>query len=102
MPAAGLPAYPPLPAAYNARQIEEIRRTILAIDLDPEITSQQIIDHFSPAGQVKYVRFCNRDSDTLRYALIEFTEQESIIKGLKLNGTKINGHVIKVGLQIMF
>lgn len=102
LPAAGLPAYPPLPAAYNARQIEEIRRTLLAIDLDPDITSQQIIDHFTPAGQVKYVRFCDRDSDTLRYALIEFTEQESIVKGLKLNGTKINGHTIKVSYIYLY
>lgn len=94
----GLPNYPPLPAAYDSRKIEEIRRTILIIDVPSNITSQHLIDYFSAAGQVKYLRFCDRDSDKLRYALVEFTEQESILKGLKMNGTEIEGHILKVGL----
>lgn len=94
--ATNLPPYPPLPAAYNSRQVEEIRRTLLIIDLSPDIASQQLIDHFATAGQVKYARFCERESDKLRYALVEFTEQESVLKGLKLNGTSVNGHIVKV------
>lgn len=93
--AAGLPPYPPLPAIYDSRKIEEIRRTLLLIDVG-ELTSQQLIDHFCQAGEVSYVRFCEREVDNLKYALIEMTEQESISKALQLNGVALNGQVIKV------
>uniref|UniRef100_A0A2A4K9M7 RRM domain-containing protein n=1 Tax=Heliothis virescens TaxID=7102 RepID=A0A2A4K9M7_HELVI len=91
----GLPPYPPLPAAYDSRKIEEIRRTLLVGDVD-SLTSQQLIDHFCLAGEVKYMRFCERDADKQRYALIEMTEQESILKALQLNGSMVDGHAIKV------
>lgn len=91
----GLPPYPPLPAAYDSRKIEEIRRTLLVIDVG-ELTHQQLIDYFCHAGEVKYLRFCNKEADNLKYALIEMSEQESVVKALKLNGTVLDGQVIKV------
>lgn len=95
--AAALPPYPPLPAAYDARKVEEIRRTVLVIDVG-HLTHQQLIDHFSQAGEVKYLRFCERDSDKLRYALIEMMEHESLIKALQLNDSVIDGQAVKVGI----
>ena len=38
------------------------------------------MDFFSTAGEVKYFRFCSRDSDNVHYGLIEFVEQESIVQ----------------------
>ncbi|XP_023954418.2 probable splicing factor, arginine/serine-rich 7 isoform X1 [Bicyclus anynana] len=93
--ALGLPPYPPLPAAYDSRKIEEIRRTLLLIDVGA-LTYQQIIDHFCQAGEVNYLRFCDRDVDQLKYALIEMTEQEGVLKALQLNGTTIAGQIILV------
>lgn len=93
--AAGLPSYPPLPAAYDSRKIEEIRRTLLLIDVEG-LTQQQLIDHFCQAGEVSYMRFCERDSDKLKYALIEMTDQESVVKALQLNLSTLDGHTIKV------
>lgn len=95
MAAAGLPAYPPLPAAYDSRKIEEIRRTLLIIDVG-SLTHQQLVDHFCQAGEINYLRFCERDADSLKYALIEMTEQESVIKALQLNGTTVEGQTIMV------
>lgn len=92
----GLPLYPPLPVTYDARRIEEIRRTLLVINIDNSISAQQLIDFFSQAGDVKYVRFCTRDNDSNRYALVEFSEQSSIIPGLKMNGSELAGKVIQV------
>ncbi|XP_054263912.1 probable splicing factor, arginine/serine-rich 7 [Macrosteles quadrilineatus] len=92
----GLPPYPPLPVTYDARRIEEIRRTLLVINIDNSISAQQLIDFFSTAGDVKYVRFCTRDNDSNRYALLEFSEQSSIIPGLKMNGTELAGKMIQV------
>lgn len=96
MIAAGVPGYPPLPAAYDSRKIEEIRRTLLVIDVG-ELTQQQLIDHFTQAGEVCYLRFCEREADNLKYALVEMTEQECVIKALQLNGSTIEGQTIKVG-----
>ncbi|XP_075234578.1 splicing regulatory protein 54 [Lycorma delicatula] len=92
----GLPLYPPLPVTYDARRIEEIRRTLLVINIDNSISAQQLMDFFSTAGDVKYVRFCTRDNDSNRYALVEFSEQSSIIPGLKMNGTELAGKMIQV------
>ncbi|XP_050674725.1 probable splicing factor, arginine/serine-rich 7 isoform X2 [Leptidea sinapis] len=95
MAAAGLPQYPPLPATYDARKIEEIRRTLLISDVG-SLTHQQLIDYFCQAGEVNYLRFCEREADPCKYALIEMTEQESLIKALQFNGTAIDGQIIKV------
>ncbi|XP_041984324.1 probable splicing factor, arginine/serine-rich 7 isoform X2 [Aricia agestis] len=95
MAAAGLPGYPPLPAAYDSRKIEEIRRTLLLGNVG-ELTHQQLIDHFGQAGEVSYLRFCERDVDNLKYALIEMTEQESVLKALQLNGSTVEGQTIMV------
>lgn len=92
----GLPPYPPLPVTYDARRIEEIRRTLLVINIDNSISAQQLIDFFSTAGDVKYVCFCTRDNDSNRYALVEFSEQSSIIPGLKMNWTELAGKMIQV------
>ena len=53
------------------------------------------MDFFSPAGEVKYLRLCTREGDTVQYALIEFTEQESIVPALKLNNKQLGDTTIK-------
>lgn len=92
----GLPPYPPLPITYDSRRIEEIRRTLLVINVDDSITGDQLVEFFQRAGDVKYVRFCTRDNDSNKYALVEFAEQNSIIPGLKLNGSELAGKLIQV------
>lgn len=92
----GLPPYPPLPITYDSRRIEEIRRTLLVINVDDSITGDQLVEFFQRAGDVKYIRFCTRDNDSNKYALIEFSEQGSVISGLKLNGSEWAGRKIQV------
>ncbi|XP_045490468.1 probable splicing factor, arginine/serine-rich 7 isoform X2 [Pieris rapae] len=92
---AGLPPYPPIPALYDSRRIEEIRRTIMVAFVG-ELTSQQLIDFFGQAGEVSYLRFCERENDPTKFALIEMAEQESIIKALQFNDITIDGQMIKV------
>lgn len=92
----GLPLYPPLPATLDGRRIEEIRRTLLVAGIENSASTQQLIDFFSTAGEVKYVRFCTREGDVDRYALVEFSDQNSIISALQMNGKELNGKNIKV------
>ncbi|XP_065225609.1 probable splicing factor, arginine/serine-rich 7 [Planococcus citri] len=92
----GLPPYPPLSANHEARRIEEIRRTLVVINVDESVNGEQMVDFFQRAGDVKYVRFCTRENDSNRYALIEFSEQSSIIPALKMNGSELCGRKIQV------
>jgi len=91
-----LPTYPLLPASTDARRLEEIRRTLVVMNVDPAISAPQVVDFFSTAGEVKYFRMCSRDSDNIQYGLVEFVEQESVVPALKLNNKLMGDSVIKV------
>lgn len=92
----GLPPYPQLPITYDARRIEEIRRTLVAINVDENVTDDELINFFQKAGDVKYVRWCSRENDITRYALVEFSDQASVIAGLKLNGVQLGSRPVQV------
>lgn len=53
------------------------------------------MDFFSKAGEVKYFRFCTRDNDPLKYALIEFSDQPSVLQALAFNGQYIGDKIIR-------
>ncbi|ODN06593.1 putative splicing factor, arginine/serine-rich 7 [Orchesella cincta] len=91
-----LPLYPPLPPTVDSRKIEEIRRTIMICNIDPDVSAQDVMDYFSRAGEVKYFRFCTRDNDPLKFALIEFSEQPAILDALSFNGQTLGHKVIRV------
>ncbi|XP_025419710.1 serine/arginine-rich splicing factor 11 [Sipha flava] len=92
----GLPPYPQLPITYDARRIEEIRRTLVAINVDENVTDDELINFFQKAGDVKYIRWCSRENDITRYALVEYSDQASIISGLKLNGVQLGSRAVQV------
>ncbi|XP_056645498.1 probable splicing factor, arginine/serine-rich 7 [Diorhabda sublineata] len=94
----GLPPYPPLPATYDTVKIEETRRTVLMLNYNSSMSHDDIINFFSRAGEVKYLRLCKseNESDDSTKVLVEFSDQPSVINALKLNGTELKGQVIKV------
>lgn len=92
----GLPAYPPLPANYDSHKIEEIRRTVLLVNIDPLTTTEEVIDFFNSVAEVKYLRQCTRASDNNTHMLVEFSDQPSVIEVLKLNGKDFKGKPIKI------
>lgn len=82
-----LPEYPPLPINFDARKIEEIRRTIILIDIPADWELQEIIKYFGEqAGEVKYARFAEKSRQ--KHVMIEFCEQKSIVRALKLQGSE--------------
>lgn len=94
--ASGLPPYPPLPANYDSCKIEETRRTILVPNVNSSASSDDYMEFFSKAGEVKYMRYCTKPSDNTNHLLIEFSEQSSVIEALKINGSEFKGKPIKV------
>lgn len=60
-----------------------------------QLNEKQVIQFFTSAGEVKYMRFCSKKGDESKYAMIEFVEQESIVPALKLNNKKLGNNTIK-------
>jgi len=94
---AGLPPYPLLPETTPVAKVEEIRRTITVAGLDTTVSAQQCMEFFAEnAGEVKYFRYCTRDHDHTKYALIEFSERASVASALNLNDRQLGTAIIKV------
>lgn len=89
-----LPKYPNLPVNFDARRIEETRRTILVLDTKPDWTVEDLIDFFEAVGEVKYGRVAEKD--TARHIMIEFSEQKSVVDALKLQGAMFNGEPLNL------
>lgn len=93
----GLPGYPHLPGHLDSRRIEEIRRTLVVGNLNSSVSVEQLLEFFVSNGvEIKYLRLCTRDSDTEHYALLELSEQSSVVAALQLNGKLLAEKPIKL------
>ena len=95
--AAGLPPYPALPPDTPAFLVNEIRRSVAVINVDSTVSAQQCMEFFSTeAGEVKFFRYCTRNNDPLKYALIEFSERTSVVPAMLMSGRQLGNSVIQV------
>lgn len=95
MAESSLPEYPALPISFDAKKIEEIRRTIIVIDIPADWELQDVIKHFGEqAGEVKYARFAEKSRQ--KHAMIEFCEQKSVVRALKMQGTEFMGKRLNI------
>lgn len=83
-----------MPVNFDARRIEETRRTILVLDAKPEWTVEELIEFFEGVGEVKYGRVAEKDQ--LRHIMVEFSEQKSVIEALKKQGTLFKGTALNL------
>ena len=61
-----------------------------------QVKPDEIIELASRAGEVKYVRVGAQRGTQSRVALVEYTEQPSVIKALQLSGTVLGDHAIRL------
>eukprot|EP00803_Ostreobium_quekettii_P011218 evm.model.scf_1791.3 EVM.evm.TU.scf_1791.3 scf_1791:17511-18623(-) len=75
---------------------ENIRRTIYISDIDQQVTEEQLAVLFSKCGSVVDCRVCGDPNSAMRFAFIEFLNEEGAQKALKKNGTEIGTSRLRV------
>ena len=66
------------------------------VGIDSTVSAQSCIELFSEAGEVKYFRYCTRPHDSIKYALIEFSDTNSVAAALQMNDRTLGMTKIKV------
>ncbi|CAM8978964.1 unnamed protein product [Rhodiola kirilowii] len=79
-----------------AQREEVIRRTVYISDIDQQITEEQLAGLFLNCGQVVDCRICGDTNSVLRFAFLEFTDEESARAALTLSGTVLGFYPVKV------
>ncbi|KAI6697738.1 hypothetical protein NL676_017857 [Syzygium grande] len=79
-----------------AQRHEVIRRTVYVTDIDQQVTEEQLAALFNSFGQVVDCRVCGDPSSCLRFAFVEFTDEDGARSALNLSGTVLGFYPIRV------
>lgn len=79
-----------------AQREDVIRRTVYVSDIDQQVTEEQLAALFIGCGQVVDCRVCGDPNSVLRFAFIEFTDEEGAKNALSLSGTMLGYYPVKV------
>ncbi|XP_020407314.1 polyadenylate-binding protein-interacting protein 11-like isoform X1 [Zea mays] len=79
-----------------AQRDEAIRRTVYVSDIDHQVTEENLAALFINCGQVVDCRMCGDPNSVLRFAFIEFTDEEGARAALNLSGTVLGYYPVKV------
>ncbi|CAL0319558.1 unnamed protein product [Lupinus luteus] len=78
------------------REEEMIRRTVYVSDIDQLVTEEQLAALFLNCGQVVDCRVCGDTNSILRFAFVEFTDEEGARVALNLTGTMLGYYPLRV------
>ncbi|KAH7295929.1 hypothetical protein KP509_27G070900 [Ceratopteris richardii] len=81
---------------HRAQRDESIRRTVYVSDIDHQITEEQLAELFHHCGQVVDCRVCGDPNSVLRFAFVEFTDEEGARRALRLGGTMLGFYPVRV------
>ncbi|XP_008776478.2 polyadenylate-binding protein-interacting protein 11-like isoform X1 [Phoenix dactylifera] len=79
-----------------AQREEVIRRTVYVSYIDHQVTEEQLAALFINCGQVVDCRMCGDPNSVLRFAFIEFTDEEGARAALNLSGTVLGYYPVRV------
>ncbi|KAF9587083.1 hypothetical protein IFM89_039691 [Coptis chinensis] len=79
-----------------AQREDVIRRTVYVSDIDHQVTEEQLAALFVNCGQVVDCRICGDPNSVLRFAFIEFTDEEGARASLSLAGTMLGYYPVRV------
>ncbi|KAL1565490.1 Poly(A) RNA polymerase cid13 [Salvia divinorum] len=79
-----------------AQRDDVIKRTVYVSDIDHQVTEEQLAALFIGCGQVVDCRVCGDPNSVLRFAFVEFTDEEGARNALSLGGTMLGFYPVKV------
>ncbi|PON61144.1 Splicing factor-like protein [Trema orientale] len=79
-----------------AQREDRIRKTVYVSDIDQQVTEEQLAALFVSCGQVVDCRICGDPNSVLRFAFIEFTDEEGARAALSLAGTMLGFYPVRV------
>ncbi|KAL8519598.1 hypothetical protein ACS0TY_010511 [Phlomoides rotata] len=79
-----------------AQRDDVIKRTVYVSDIDHQVTEEQLAALFIACGQVVDCRVCGDPNSVLRFAFVEFTDEEGAMNALSLAGTMLGYYPVKV------
>ncbi|KAF8081860.1 hypothetical protein N665_0862s0024 [Sinapis alba] len=82
--------------AYKAQRDDSIRRTVYVSDIDQSVTEEVLAGLFSSYGQVVDCRICGDPHSVLRFAFVEFSDDQGARAALSVGGTIIGYHPVRV------
>lgn len=82
--------------AFRAQREDSIRRTVYVSDIDHNITEERLAGLFSSCGEVVDCRVCGDPHSVLRFAFVEFANEEGARDALNLAGTMLGFYPVRV------
>ncbi|GAB4849236.1 Polyadenylate-binding protein-interacting protein 9 [Ancistrocladus abbreviatus] len=82
--------------AYRAQREDSIRRTVYVSDIDQHVTEERLAALFSNCGQVVDCRICGDPHSVLRFAFVEFADEQGARAALTLGGTMLGYYPVRV------
>ncbi|KAG8390449.1 hypothetical protein BUALT_Bualt01G0084500 [Buddleja alternifolia] len=79
-----------------AQREDVIKRTVYVSDIDHQVTEEQLAALFINCGQVVDCRVCGDPNSVLRFAFVEFTDEEGARNALSLAGTMLGYYPVRV------
>ncbi|KAG1330292.1 polyadenylate-binding protein-interacting protein 11 [Cocos nucifera] len=82
--------------ARRAMREESIRRTVYVSEIDQLVTEEKLAEIFATCGQVVDCRICGDTHSVLRFAFIEFADEDGAKAALNLGGTMLGYYPVRV------
>ncbi|KAG2311542.1 hypothetical protein Bca4012_026026 [Brassica carinata] len=79
-----------------AQKDDVIKRTVYVSDIDQQVTEENLAGVFANCGQVVDCRVCGDPNSLLRFAFVEFTNEEGARSALSMSGTVLGFYPLKV------
>ncbi|KAF3542832.1 hypothetical protein DY000_02004216 [Brassica cretica] len=80
----------------KAQREDSMRRTVYVSDIDQTVTEEGLAGLFSNCGQVVDCRICGDPHSVLRFAFVEFADDQGARGALSLGGTMLGYYPVRV------
>ncbi|GLJ18522.1 hypothetical protein SUGI_0329260 [Cryptomeria japonica] len=80
----------------RAQREDSVKRTVYVSDIDQQVTEEQLAGLFLNCGQVIDCRICGDPNSVLRFAFVEFHNEEGARRALSLAGTMLGYYPVRI------